>query len=73
MAKFDQRARADWYKNIQNNPIFEAQVGYRKFKARAVGLSTEGTGEMFVQFHRKKTCLHTFCDGHGWNEIQRRR
>ena len=47
-------ARADWYKNMQSNPIFEAQVGRRKFKARAGALSTEGAGEMLVQFYRHK-------------------
>jgi len=47
-------ARADWYKNIQANPTFEAQVGRRKFKARASALSTEGAGELLVQFFRSK-------------------
>ena len=47
-------ARADWYKNMQSNPIFEAQVGRRKFKARAGALSTEGAGDMLVQFYRNK-------------------
>ena len=47
-------ARADWYKNMQSNPIFEAQVGHRKFKARAGALSTEGAGEMLVQFYRHR-------------------
>jgi len=47
-------ARADWYRNIQSNPIFEAQVGRRKFKARAGALSTEGAGELLVRFYRQK-------------------
>jgi deazaflavin-dependent oxidoreductase (nitroreductase family) len=47
-------ARADWYRNMQSNPIFEAQVGRRKFKARAGALTTEGAGEMLVQFYRSK-------------------
>jgi len=47
-------AHADWYKNMQSNPIFEAQVGRRKFKARAGALSTEGAGDMLVQFYRNK-------------------
>jgi len=47
-------AHADWYKNIQSNPIFEAQVGRRKFKARAGALTNEGAGEMLVQFYRQK-------------------
>jgi deazaflavin-dependent oxidoreductase (nitroreductase family) len=47
-------ARADWYKNIQANPVFEAKVGRRKFKARAGALTTEGASEMLVQFYRSK-------------------
>jgi hypothetical protein len=47
-------ARADWYKNIQANPIFEAKVGRRKFNARAGALTTEGASEMLVQFYRSK-------------------
>jgi deazaflavin-dependent oxidoreductase (nitroreductase family) len=47
-------ARADWYRNIQSNPIFEAQVGRRKFKARAGALTNEGAGDMLVQFYRNK-------------------
>ena len=47
-------ARADWYKNMQSNPVFEAQVGRRKFKARAGALSTEGASDMLVQFYRPK-------------------
>ena len=47
-------ARADWYRNMLSNPIFEAQVGRRKFKASAGALSTEGAGEMLVQFYRNK-------------------
>ena len=46
--------RADWYKNMQSNPIFEGQVGRRKFKARAGALSNEGAGEMLIQFYRRK-------------------
>ena len=45
---------ADWYKNIQSNPIFGAQVGRRKFKARAGGLTNEGAGEKLIQFYRSK-------------------
>ena len=47
-------ARADWHKNMQSKPIFEAQVGRRKFKARAGALSNEGAGDMLVQFYRHK-------------------
>ncbi|MCB0101762.1 MAG: nitroreductase family deazaflavin-dependent oxidoreductase [Anaerolineales bacterium] len=45
---------ADWYKNIQVNPVFEAQVGRRKFKARARILAEKDTGEVLVQFFRRK-------------------
>jgi deazaflavin-dependent oxidoreductase (nitroreductase family) len=45
---------ADWVRNIQTNPRFEAQVGRRKFTARATTLSEESAGEMLVQFHRRK-------------------
>lgn len=47
-------SRADWYRNMQANPIFDARVGRRKFKARATPLSNEGAGELMVQFYRKK-------------------
>ena len=47
-------ARADWYKNIQSNPVFEAKVGRRKFKARAGALTTAGASDMLVQFYRSK-------------------
>ena len=47
-------SRADWYKNIKSNPAFEAQVGRRKFKARAEELAENDTGEMLVQFFRRK-------------------
>ena len=46
--------RADWVKNIQSTPVFEAQVGRRKFRARATLLSNEGTADMLVQFYRRK-------------------
>ncbi|MBI3161112.1 MAG: nitroreductase family deazaflavin-dependent oxidoreductase [Chloroflexi bacterium] len=47
-------SRADWFKNIQNTPVFEAQVGRRKFHARAAMLSSENTADMLVQFYRRK-------------------
>lgn len=46
--------RADWYKNIKSNPVFEAQVGRKKFKARAEELAEKDTGELLVQFFRRK-------------------
>jgi len=47
-------SRADWFKNIKSNPIFEAQVGRRKFKASAEELTEKDTGELLVQFFRSK-------------------
>ncbi len=47
-------ARADWFKNIQVNPVFDAQVGRRKFKAQAQELNAADTGEMLVRFYRRK-------------------
>jgi len=47
-------SRADWFKNIKANPIFDAQVGRRKFKAQAQELDAAGTGEMLVRFFRRK-------------------
>jgi deazaflavin-dependent oxidoreductase (nitroreductase family) len=46
-------SRADWFKNIQVNPIFQAQVGRRKFDARAEILTESIAGEMLVQFFRR--------------------
>jgi deazaflavin-dependent oxidoreductase (nitroreductase family) len=47
-------SRADWVRNIQANPHFEAQVGRRKFTARASTLSSEDAGAMLVEFYRLK-------------------
>ena len=47
-------SRADWFRNIQANPHFEAQVGRRKFHASASPLTTGNAGEMIVQFFRRK-------------------
>lgn len=47
-------SRADWYRNIKANPIFEAQVGRRKFKAQAEELNKADTREMLVQFYQRK-------------------
>ncbi|MBI5840276.1 MAG: nitroreductase family deazaflavin-dependent oxidoreductase [Chloroflexi bacterium] len=46
--------RADWFRNIQANPFFEAKVGRRKFKARASVLSNENAADMLVKFYREK-------------------
>jgi len=49
--------RADWYRNIQATPVFQAQVGRRRFAARAARLSTAQAGELLVAFsHRRPTC-----------------
>lgn len=47
-------SHADWYRNIKANPIFKAQVGRRKFRARAEELDKGGTGEMLVQFFQRR-------------------
>ena len=47
-------SHADWFKNIQANPLFEAQVGRRKFSTQAEILNEGDTGEMLVQFFRRK-------------------
>jgi deazaflavin-dependent oxidoreductase (nitroreductase family) len=46
--------RADWYRNIQANPIFEAKVGRRKFKAHTTELSPEGSSDLLVKFYCEK-------------------
>jgi deazaflavin-dependent oxidoreductase (nitroreductase family) len=46
--------RADWYRNIQANPVFEARVGRRSFNARAVSLTSESTADMLLKFYREK-------------------
>lgn len=45
---------ADWYRNIQARPVFEARVGRRKFMARANIFTAENAGEMLVRFYRQK-------------------
>ena len=47
-------SRADWYRNIQANPLFKARVGRRQFQARAATLANADAGEMMVQFFRRK-------------------
>ena len=46
--------RADWYRNMQSHPVFKAQVGRRKFKARAGALSRDGAGDLLVRFYHEK-------------------
>ncbi|KAF0107180.1 MAG: hypothetical protein FD146_2021 [Anaerolineaceae bacterium] len=45
--------RADWVRNIQANPDFRAQVGKRKFAARAEFLPSEIAEEKLVVLVRK--------------------
>ena len=47
-------SRADWVRNIEANPRFQAQVGRRKFQARLSALSSENAGELMVKFYRAK-------------------
>ena len=47
-------SRADWFRNIQANPRFQAQVGRRKFFATAAPLDPQGAGELLVRFYRAK-------------------
>ena len=47
-------SHADWVRNIEANPQFEAQVGRRKFQARLSALSSENSGALMVKFYRAK-------------------
>jgi deazaflavin-dependent oxidoreductase (nitroreductase family) len=45
---------SDWYRNIQSNPVFEAQVGRRKFHASAEQLPNDRTADVMLDFiHRR--------------------
>jgi len=46
--------RSDWYRNIQAQPDFEAQVVRRKFRATAEALPCEKTADVMVEFVRKR-------------------
>jgi deazaflavin-dependent oxidoreductase (nitroreductase family) len=46
--------RANWFRNIQANPVFQAHVGRRKFATSAVVLSPEETGKKMVDFNRRR-------------------
>jgi deazaflavin-dependent oxidoreductase (nitroreductase family) len=46
--------RSDWYRNIQASPVFEAQVGRRKFLAIAEELPTERASDVMVDFVRRR-------------------
>jgi deazaflavin-dependent oxidoreductase (nitroreductase family) len=45
---------SDWYRNIRAHPLFEAQVGRRKFRAAAEELPPDKTGDMMVNFVRRR-------------------
>jgi len=45
---------SDWYCNIQASPVFEAQVGRRKFHATAEALPRERTADVMVDFVRRR-------------------
>jgi deazaflavin-dependent oxidoreductase (nitroreductase family) len=47
-------SRADWVRNIEAHPRFQAQVGRRKFFAHLVPLSSGEAGEMMVNFYHAK-------------------
>ena len=46
--------RSDWYRNIKAHPIFNAQVRRRKFKAMAEELPPDKTGDIMVNFVRRR-------------------
>ena len=46
--------RSDWYRNIQASPVFQAQVGRRKFRATAEELPREKTADVMVAFVRQR-------------------
>jgi deazaflavin-dependent oxidoreductase (nitroreductase family) len=45
---------SDWYKNIQVNPGFEAQVGGRRFSAMVEELPPDKAGDVMVDFVRRR-------------------
>jgi deazaflavin-dependent oxidoreductase (nitroreductase family) len=45
--------RADWVRNIRVNPVFQAQVGKRKFAARAIELPPDQNGDLLVAMYRR--------------------
>jgi deazaflavin-dependent oxidoreductase (nitroreductase family) len=46
--------RSDWYRNIKASPVFNAQVGRRKFCATAEELPMERTADVMVDFVRRR-------------------
>jgi deazaflavin-dependent oxidoreductase (nitroreductase family) len=45
---------SDWYRNIQAHPLFDAQVRRRKFRAVAEELPPDKTGDLMVNFVRRR-------------------
>jgi deazaflavin-dependent oxidoreductase (nitroreductase family) len=45
--------RADWVRNIRANPVFQVQVGKRKFAARATELPPDQNGDLLVAMYRR--------------------
>jgi len=46
--------RSDWYRNIQAHPVFEAQVGRRKFLATAEMLPSERSADVMLNFIQRR-------------------
>lgn len=46
--------KSDWYRNIQANPHFEAQVRRRRFIAISEELPPDKTGDIMVNFVRRR-------------------
>jgi deazaflavin-dependent oxidoreductase (nitroreductase family) len=45
--------RSDWYRNLQANPALRAQVGWRRFAAKATILPESDAGQMMVEYARR--------------------
>ena len=43
-------AGADWVKNIRANPVFDVQIGKRRFKAKAQHVSGEIGSELLMRY-----------------------
>jgi deazaflavin-dependent oxidoreductase (nitroreductase family) len=46
--------RADWVRNLEANGVLKAQIGWRKFDARAAFLPREHAGNLLVDFYRRR-------------------
>ena len=45
--------RSDWYRNLRAQPSLQAQVGWRRFAAKATILPESDAGQMFVEYARR--------------------